>query len=373
MINNNIEDIQLEEQVESKEQHFEKQLLNKDVVLMLDELLDKLNVSNGIISETELSKLKLKPYTYELFYYYIGKKGLVINFGLENNNGFFNDDFVKTYLKEIAIYPVLKPDEEKIVAEKCFYGKDPVAKNKLINSNLRLVVSIAKRFMGRMDFLDLIQEGNLGLMKAAEKFDPSKGFKFSTYATWWIRQAITRGIADKSRMIRIPVHLNETVNKVDKFRKDYESIQGELPKISEIAASLNLPEEKVREAICVKNGFEPISLSTPVGEEEDCYLEDFIESPDDTIDEKANYIDNKAECEDLLRVLSERELEIIKMRFGMLPYDHCYTLEEAGKQFNITRERVRQIEAKALRKMKTRSYNKKLAIARTRKVDYFNF
>ena len=371
MINNNIEDIQLEEQVESKEQYFEKQLLNKDVVIMLDELLDKLNISNGIISETELAKLKLKPYTYELFYYYIGKKGLVINFGLENNDVFLNNDFVKTYLKEIAIYPVLKPEEEKNIAEKCFYGNDPFAKNELINSNLRLVVSIAKRFMGRMDFLDLIQEGNLGLIKAVEKFDPSKGFKFSTYATWWIRQAITRGIADKSRIVRIPVHLNETVNKVDKFRKNYEVTYGELPKISEIANSLNLSEEKVREAIYIKNGFEPISLSTPVGEEDDCCLEDFIESTDDQINEKANDIDNKTECEYLLRVLSERELEIIKMRFGMPPYDHRYTLEEAGKQFNITRERVRQIEVKALRKMRARSNYKKLANARTRKIDYF--
>ena len=268
------------------------------------------------------------------------------------------DDPVKVYLKEIGMIPLLTGEEEKILAEKMAEG-DPAARKRLIDANLRLVVSIAKRYVGRgMSFLDLIQEGNLGLIKAVEKFDHTKGFKFSTYATWWIRQAITRAIADQARTIRIPVHMVETINKVKKVSSALLHQNGHEPTADEIAAEIDLPVDKVREIMRVSQ--EPVSLETPIGEEEDSHLGDFI--PDDDAPapaEAASHTLLKEQLEEVLHTLAPREEKVLKLRFG-LKDGRTRTLEEVGKEFNVTRERIRQIEAKALRKLRHPSRSKKL-------------
>ncbi len=268
------------------------------------------------------------------------------------------DDPVKVYLKEIGRVPLLTSEEEIELAIRIKDG-DVAAKQRLSEANLRLVVSIAKRYLGRgMQFLDLIQEGNLGLIKAVEKFDYTKGFKFSTYATWWIRQAITRAIADQARTIRIPVHMVETINKVKKVSSQLLHQNGHEPTADEIAAELDMSVDKVREIMRVAQ--EPVSLETPIGEEEDSHLGDFI--PDDDAPAPADAASHTLLREQLMEVLdtlTPREEKVLRLRFG-LEDGRSRTLEEVGKEFNVTRERIRQIEAKALRKLRHPSRSKKL-------------
>ena len=268
------------------------------------------------------------------------------------------DDPVKVYLKEIGSFPLLSLDEEITLAEKILQN-DEYAKKKLAEANLRLVVSIAKRYVGRgMLFLDLIQEGNLGLIKAVEKFDHTKGFKFSTYATWWIRQAITRAIADQARTIRIPVHMVETINKVKKVQSQLLHKNGQEPSVEDLAEELDMPQEKVREILKVAQ--EPISLESPIGEEEDSHLGDFIPDSDAPIpEEAATHALLKEQLGEVLATLTPREAKVLSLRFG-IEDGRPRTLEEVGKEFNVTRERIRQIEAKALRKLRHPSRNKKL-------------
>ena len=268
------------------------------------------------------------------------------------------DDPVRMYLKEIGKVPLLTAEEEIEIAKRMEQG-DEQAKRKLAEANLRLVVSIAKRYVGRgMLFLDLIQEGNLGLIKAVEKFDYRKGYKFSTYATWWIRQAITRAIADQARTIRIPVHMVETINKVIRVSRQLLQELGREPLPEEIAKEMNISEEKVREIIKIAQ--EPVSLETPIGEEEDSHLGDFI--PDDEAPapaEAASFTLMKEQLMNVLDTLTPREEKVLRLRFG-LDDGRQRTLEEVGKEFNVTRERIRQIEAKALRKLRHPSRSKKL-------------
>lgn len=268
------------------------------------------------------------------------------------------DDPVKVYLKEIGRVPLLSSDEEINLAIRIADG-DVAAKQRLSEANLRLVVSIAKRYLGRgMQFLDLIQEGNLGLIKAVEKFDYTKGFKFSTYATWWIRQAITRAIADQARTIRIPVHMVETINKLVRVQRQLVQDLGRDPSPEEIAQEMNLDVEKVREI--QKIAQEPVSLETPIGEEEDSHLGDFI--PDDEVlspVDAATFTLLKEQLDTVLTTLTEREKKVLTLRFG-LEDGRARTLEEVGKEFDVTRERIRQIEAKALRKLRHPSRSKKL-------------
>ena len=268
------------------------------------------------------------------------------------------DDHVKMYLKEIGKVDLLSADQEMEYARRMADG-DEEAKKKLAEANLRLVVSIAKRYVGRgMQFLDLIQEGNLGLIRAVDKFDYAKGYKFSTYATWWIRQAITRAIADQARTIRIPVHMVETINKLVRVSRQLVQELGREPTPEELAKGLNMSVEKVREISKISQ--EPVSLETPIGEEEDSHLGDFI--PDDAApapSEAASYVLLKEQLVEVLKTLAPREAMVLKLRFGLID-GRQRTLEEVGKEFNVTRERIRQIEAKALRKLRHPSRSKKL-------------
>ena len=268
------------------------------------------------------------------------------------------DDPVRMYLKEIGKIPLLTPERETYLAEQITSG-DKAAKDELIEANLRLVVSIAKRHVGKgMYFLDLIQEGNLGLIKAVEKFDYSKGYKFSTYATWWIRQAITRAIADQARTIRIPVHMVETIHKVSRTTRQLLQELGREPTTAEIAEALDMTPDKVREIMKIAQ--DPVSLETPIGEEEDSHLGDFVEDTDSPApSESASYSLLREQLCNILHTLTPREEQVIKLRFG-LEDGRPRTLEEVGKQFNITRERIRQIEAKALRKLRHPSRSKTL-------------
>lgn len=273
-------------------------------------------------------------------------------------DGISIEDPVRMYLKEIGKVPLLSADEEVELAKRMAEG-DEDAKKRLAEANLHLVVSIAKRYVGRgMLFLDLIQEGNLGLIKAVEKFDYHKGFKFSTYATWWIRQAITRAIADQARTIRIPVHMVETINKLIRVSRQLLQELGREPTPEEIAAELDMPVERVREILKISQ--EPVSLETPIGEEEDSHLGDFIQ--DDNVPvpaEAAAQTLLKEQLDEVLDTLTEREQKVLRLRFGM-DDGRARTLEEVGKEFDVTRERIRQIEAKALRKLRHPSRSRKL-------------
>lgn len=268
------------------------------------------------------------------------------------------EDPVRMYLKEIGKVPLLTAEEEVELARRMADG-DESAKKRLAEANLRLVVSIAKRYVGRgMLFLDLIQEGNLGLIKAVEKFDYEKGFKFSTYATWWIRQAITRAIADQARTIRIPVHMVETINKVSRVSRQLLQELGREPQPEEIAEAMELPVERVREIMKISQ--DPVSLETPIGEEEDSHLGDFIQDENVAVPaDAATQTVLKEQLEEVLETLTEREQKVLKLRFG-LEDGRARTLEEVGKEFDVTRERIRQIEAKALRKLRHPSRSKKL-------------
>ncbi len=281
---------------------------------------------------------------------------------LEENPEVFDNlslkDPIKMYLREIGKIPLLTPSQERELARRAQLG-DEKAKKKLIQSNLRLVVSIAKRYMGRgLPFLDLIQEGNIGLLKAVEKFDWRKGYKFSTYATWWIRQAITRAIADQARTIRVPVHMVETINKVNRIIREYHQIHGEQPTVEELAKLMDKPVEKIEEILQASK--EIVSLESPVGEDEDSTVGDFI--ADDTIPspkKEAMRMLMREELEKVLKTLNPREAMVLKMRYGLLD-GKAKTLEEVGQYFNVTRERIRQIEVKALRKLRHPSRSKYL-------------
>ena len=268
------------------------------------------------------------------------------------------DDSIRMYLKEIGKIPLLSADDERDLASRMNEG-DESAKDVLVESNLRLVVSIAKKYMNRgLSLLDLIQEGNIGLIKAVDKFDHTKGFKFSTYATWWIRQAITRAIADQARTIRIPVHMVETINKLTRIQRQLVQELGREPDVNELAEKMELPPEKIREIQRISQ--DPVSIDKPVGEEEDSHLVDFISS-DETLspDEEVARVLLKEELVNVLSVLSEREAKVIKLRFG-LDDGRQRTLEEVGRTLGVTRERIRQIEAKAIRKLGRSSVSKRL-------------
>ena len=273
-------------------------------------------------------------------------------------DSFSTDDPVRMYLKEIGKVPLLTPEEEIELATRMSQG-DEDAKHRMTEANLRLVVSIAKRYVGRgMLFLDLIQEGNLGLIKAVEKFDYTKGYKFSTYATWWIRQAITRAIADQARTIRIPVHMVETINKTIRVSRQLLQELGHDPSAEEIAREMDMPVEKVRDILKIAQ--EPVSLETPIGEEEDSHLGDFIPDEDASEpSEAASFSLLREQLEEVLDTLAPREKKVLELRFGIVD-GRTRTLEEVGKEFNVTRERIRQIEAKALRKLRHPSRSKKL-------------
>ena len=275
-----------------------------------------------------------------------------------STDGIAIDDPVKIYLKEIGRVPLLSMEEEKQLAERMAQG-DTNAKKRLCEANLRLVVSIAKKFVGRgMQFLDLIQEGNLGLLKAVEKFDYNKGFKFSTYATWWIRQAITRAIADQARTIRIPVHMVETITKVKKASSQLLHETGHDPTTEEIAERLEMPVERIQEIIRIAQ--DPVSLETPIGEEKDSHLGNFIQDDDAPAPaDAASLMLLKEQLNEVLSTLSDREARVLRLRFG-LEDGRARTLEEVGKEFDVTRERIRQIEAKALRKLRHPSRSKKV-------------
>lgn len=348
----------------------------KTILKELTELgKQKGSLTNNDIMEA-LGELEFKPEELEKLYDTLEQQGIEINEEIEtidfdeitaveskkDDSGESDtatiDDPVKVYLKEIGRVPLLSPEEEIELAIKISEG-DVQAKKRLSEANLRLVVSIAKRYLGRgMQFLDLIQEGNLGLIKAVEKFDYTKGFKFSTYATWWIRQAITRAIADQARTIRIPVHMVETINKVKKVSTQILHEKGHEPSSEEIAEKLDISVEKVREIVRVAQ--EPVSLETPIGEEEDSHLGDFIPDSDTPAPaDEASHALLKEQLEEVLRTLTPREAKVLRLRFG-LEDGKSRTLEEVGTEFKVTRERIRQIEAKALRKLRHPSRSKKL-------------
>lgn len=315
----------------------------------LDKILDMLDTLGvDVVSEIELPEPEALP----------EDQNIVDDLDLSVPEGISTDDPVRMYLKEIGKVPLLTADEEIELAKRMEQG-DEEAKRKLAEANLRLVVSIAKRYVGRgMLFLDLIQEGNLGLIKAVEKFDYRKGYKFSTYATWWIRQAITRAIADQARTIRIPVHMVETINKLIRVSRQLLQEYGREPQPEEIAAEMGISEEKVREIIKIAQ--EPVSLETPIGEEEDSHLGDFI--PDDEAPapaEAAAFTLLREQLMGVLSTLTPREEKVLRLRFG-LDDGRARTLEEVGREFKVTRERIRQIEAKALRKIRHPSRSKKL-------------
>ena len=311
----------------------------------IDKLYETLE-DNGIAFDSDISNEEMSEIESEVEKFGVGENMERI---LEQE-GLAIDDPVRLYLKEIGKVPLLTNEREKSLAERMMAG-DETAKTELVEANLRLVVSIAKRYVGRgMFFLDLIQEGNLGLMKAVDKFDYTKGYKFSTYATWWIRQAITRAIADQARTIRIPVHMVETIHKVSRYSRQMLQELGREATAEEIGEKMGMSAEKVREIMKIAQ--DPVSLETPIGEEEDSHLGDFI--PDDDTPSPAEATSTnilREELEKQLHTLTPREEHVIKLRFGL--YDgRTRTLEEVGKEFDITRERIRQIEAKALRKLR---------------------
>ena len=329
-------------------------ILNSDIMKALEDIdydisqVDIDSASADDIDDDTYKELERGAVAYEAdkMEIFISAEGLAI------------DDPVRMYLKDIGKISLLTPEREKYLAEQIALGSKS-AKDELIEANLRLVVSIAKRHVGKgMYFLDLIQEGNLGLIKAVEKFDYSKGYKFSTYATWWIRQAITRAIADQARTIRIPVHMVETIHKVSRTARQLLQEFGREPTTDEIAERLGITPEKVREIMKIAQ--DPVSLETPIGEEEDSHLGDFVEDNESPApSDSASYALLREQLCNILRTLTPREEQVIKLRFG-LEDGRPRTLEEVGKQFQITRERIRQIEAKALRKLRHPSRSKTL-------------
>lgn len=349
----------------------------ESVKTIVKELLER-GKKKGMLTMNEIAdafeEIELPPDRIERIYDILEKEGIEIFEDMEKDgdievtkeeledlsvpDGINIDDHVKMYLKEIGKVDLLSSEEEQKLAKRMAEG-DEEAKKRLAEANLRLVVSIAKRYVGRgMMFLDLIQEGNLGLIKAVDKFDYTKGYKFSTYATWWIRQAITRAIADQARTIRIPVHMVETINKLSRVNRQLVQELGREPTPEELAKELGMPVERVRDILKISQ--DPVSLETPIGEEEDSHLGDFI--PDDDApapSEAASFVLLKEQLVEVLKTLTPREAKVLKLRFG-LEDGRQRTLEEVGSQFKVTRERIRQIEAKALRKLRHPSRSKKL-------------
>ncbi|MBR5614985.1 MAG: RNA polymerase sigma factor RpoD [Clostridia bacterium] len=367
----------------AKEQKGEKKTVSKDMQKQALQELVELGKKNGELSyndiQSKLEAVEMDADQIERIYDFLEKQGIEIIGNFEEELPELEDDFqitedeladlsvpdsvsiddpVRMYLKEIGKVPLLSGTEEAELAQKMSEG-DAVAKQRLAEANLRLVVSIAKRYVGRgMLFLDLIQEGNLGLIKAVEKFDYTKGYKFSTYATWWIRQAITRAIADQARTIRIPVHMVETINKLIRVTRQLVQELGRDPLPEEVAKELNMPIDKVGEIMKIAQ--EPVSLETPIGEEEDSHLGDFIQDNETPApQDAATFRLLKEQLVDVLSTLTPREEKVLRLRFG-LDNGRARTLEEVGKEFNVTRERIRQIEAKALRKLRHPSRSKKL-------------
>ena len=339
--------------------------LNDAVLELVAEYKKKGSINSETLYDV-LEKYDATPMELEEVYKTLDDAGIQIINEYERDKDLYDqllkevnmDDPVKMYLKDIGKVPLLSAEEEIELAKRMEAG-DEMAKEKLAESNLRLVVSIAKRYVGRgMLFLDLIQEGNLGLLKAVEKFDYRKGYKFSTYATWWIRQAITRAIADQARTIRIPVHMVETINKVTRVSRDLLQKLGREPLPEEVGEVMGLPKERVQEIMKIAQ--EPVSLETPIGEEEDSHLGDFIQ--DESIPtpvEATNQTLLHEQLDEVVSTLTEREQRVIKLRFGW-DDGRPRTLEEVGKEFNVTRERIRQIEAKALRKLRHPNRSRKL-------------
>ena len=352
---------------------------------IMEKLLKQAQKNKNVLEYKEVNdafkNIELTPEKFEWILDYFEKQGVDVlntNEDEDNDDNFIDDDAeeveiiddadilegvsledpVRMYLKEIGNIPLLTAEEEVFLAQRIEKG-DEQARKQLIEANLRLVVSIAKKYVGRgMSFLDLIQEGNMGLMKAVEKFDYKKGNKFSTYSTWWIRQAITRAIADQARTIRIPVHMVETINKLVRVSRQLVQELGREPTPEELAKELNMPVDKVREISKISQ--EPVSLETPIGEEEDSHLGDFIPDEDAPApSEAASFVLLKEQLGAVLETLSEREAKVLRLRFG-LDDGRARTLEEVGKEFDVTRERIRQIEAKALRKLRHPSRSKKL-------------
>lgn len=354
----------------------EAEKLKEKMRLIIEVAKKKKNVLEYTEIMNHFQDLSLNPEQIEKIYDYLESQGIDVLGAIEEEeeepeeekkvevaeiavpDGINIDDPVRMYLKEIGKVPLLSADEEVKLAKRMEEG-DHIAKQILAEANLRLVVSIAKRYVGRgMLFLDLIQEGNLGLIKAVEKFDYTKGYKFSTYATWWIRQAITRAIADQARTIRIPVHMVETINKLIRVSRQLLQELGREPSPEEIAEEMDLPVQKVREILKIAQ--EPVSLETPIGEEEDSHLGDFIPDYDMPVPaDAAAFTLLKEQLVEVLDTLTEREQKVLRLRFG-LDDGRARTLEEVGKEFNVTRERIRQIEAKALRKLRHPSRSKKL-------------
>lgn len=365
----NVDKISIEEEDSAK---FDKKL---DELLVLAKEKKTIDYSD---IESHFKEITLEPESIDNIYEFLEKKGIDVmgkllespdeDFDVEEEveveldlslpEGINIDDPVRMYLKEIGKVPLLNADEEIDLAIRMETG-DQEAKRRLAEANLRLVVSIAKRYVGRgMQFLDLIQEGNLGLIKAVEKFDYRKGYKFSTYATWWIRQAITRAIADQARTIRIPVHMVETINKLIRVSRQLLQELGRDPSPEEIAEELEMSVDKVREILKISQ--EPVSLETPIGEEEDSHLGDFIQDENVPVPaEAAAFTLLKEQLVDVLDTLTDREQKVLRLRFG-LDDGRARTLEEVGREFNVTRERIRQIEAKALRKLRHPSRSRKL-------------
>ena len=354
---------------ECEKQNSGSKELSEELVSLVGDVILEFNKVGSITSSQlfdKLEKMQVNPEQLEQIYKIFENAGIQIVNEYEKDKDLYDQllkedrmaDPVKMYLKDIGKVPLLQPDEETELAKRMMEG-DEAAKKLLSEANLRLVVSIAKRYMGRgMQFLDLIQEGNLGLMKAVEKFDYQKGFKFSTYATWWIRQAITRAIADQARTIRIPVHMVETINKLIRVSRKLLQELGREPNPAEIAAEMGITEERVMDI--QKIAQDPVSLETPIGEEEDSHLSDFIEdegsvAPTDAV----AFTMLKEQLLGVLDTLTPREEKVLRLRYG-LDDGRPRTLEEVGKEFNVTRERIRQIEAKALRKLRHPSRSKRL-------------
>lgn len=347
MANNQKLENDISEDVKSEKKRADSEDINKEFDLLENGSSD--DVDSDYINPDDFNELEVEAENFEETEdvdTILSQEGLAV------------DDPVRMYLKDIGKVPLLSAEKELYLAERMMQG-DTVAKNELVEANLRLVVSIAKRYVGKgMFFLDLIQEGNLGLMKAVEKFDYAKGFKFSTYATWWIRQAITRAIADQARTIRIPVHMVETIHKVSRTSRQLLQELGHDPSPEEIGDRLGMTTEKVREIMKISR--DPVSLETPIGEEDDSHLGDFIPDNDSPAPaDAASYQMLREQLNEVLRTLTPREELVLKLRFG-LDDGRARTLEEVGHEFNITRERIRQIEAKALRKLRHPSRSKRL-------------
>ena len=362
-------EINLENQSVENTTQNKGEILSPELLSVVSDIILEFKKSGSITTTQlfdKLEKYQASPVELEEIYKLFDDQGVQIINEYERDKDLYDqllkevsmDDPVKMYLKDIGKVPLLQPEEETKLAQLMMQG-DENAKRILSEANLRLVVSIAKRYMGRgMQFLDLIQEGNLGLMKAVEKFDYQKGFKFSTYATWWIRQAITRAIADQARTIRIPVHMVETINKLIRVSRRLLQELGREPTPEEIAKEMEIPEERVREI--QKIAQDPVSLETPIGEEEDSHLSDFIEDEGSTAPTDAvSYTMLKEQMRGVLDTLTPREEKVLRLRYG-LDDGRPRTLEEVGKEFNVTRERIRQIEAKALRKLRHPSRSKRL-------------